>query len=503
MTVYDYLNGGSSLALQRPTQPVKMRAPDASMLYLHAGEDNGQYLSFLDVVADLAQAFKFLPKYTQMKYRYGDPSVSNDPDVKAEYELALAEFPGDFGDYSKQMDPKKLELIWGQGGGVGFTNLEFSPEASDWDLVNDNVNMNDAGMAFSSPLVKLIGDNFNWDDVKAAGAGMSYYQIAKTGITCSDEQAFDLMCSMLESRERVFNSYSVFEDFSAWIADHMEVDPHNLGILRMFFGMQTDFINTVDAYINCQTYWGGDLGTPVDDPDGLGAFSADLMTKVQNYIDSLSGTQQTAANDLRSMWLTPSQRYDQVDGVWTGDLIETEESPVKFFWDAMMEVGNREVLRVVIANMMNRSEQREYREKKEKYEIDKEELKLDDMRLEKMAARRRAEAKRLVSRSVARRSSFARAIKNKFAKKTAKNPAKLIHKNALKQRQTAVAFHRKAEASVQAMKKRSQAAAAGTPGIKSRPLAANVSKPKAQSSSRPSDQNNQNNKKKQNEKKVI
>jgi chemotaxis protein histidine kinase CheA len=142
------------------------------------------------------------------------------------------------------------------------------------------------------------------------------------------------MYSMLESRERVFSvlhdifgdsinlttdNNAVITNISEWLGHYTEVDPHNLGILKMFFGMQTDFINTLDAYINCETYWGSDLpNTQVD-------FSDKLKEKVDAYILTLSGDPNTAAEALAAkaledMWFAAPPRYDKVGDILTGEL---------------------------------------------------------------------------------------------------------------------------------------------------------------------------------------
>jgi len=326
--VYDF-----SLTLMKPSKPVQTEAPDAKQIFLHAGENEAQYQSFIEAVSDLAQAFKFLPKYDQLNYKYGVPNVSTDPVITAEYDESLFEFDYTndeiFGNFSKQTEPGYGTKIWGEGLGRAFSNLEFSPDASDWDLL----------------------------DGISTGSGQSFYQIAKSGAisTYSDEQAYNLMCLMTESKERVFSVlYDIFGDpeklgahedlnlngiddvidhISSWLDAHASVDPHNLGVLKMFFSMQTDFINTLDAYINCQTYWGGDLTTPVFSSD-LGDFSETLRVKAESYISTLSGDAKTAAESLESKWFSPAPRYDKVGETWTGDL-----TPAKKVSDCQLAVN--------------------------------------------------------------------------------------------------------------------------------------------------------------------
>ena len=348
----------STVSIQKPSKPVKTEAPNATKIFLHEGEDVDQYNSFIQVVSDLAQAFKFLPKYDQLNYKHGVPNASTNPSITAEYDAALLEFDWSndeiFGNFSKQAEPGSETKIWGEGLGKAFSNLEFSPDASDWDLL-EGVNSG------SSSILDEITSNFNWGSINSTIAGksegLSFYQIAKSGAIAdyTDEQAFDLMCLMAESKERVFSVlYKIFGDPSKlganedliglggvqepngvddvidhitdWLSQYTEVDPHNLGVLKMFFGMQTDFINTLDAYMNCETYWGGDLTNPVYSDD-LGDFSEILTSKVESYIlsPSLSGDQKAAAESLEATWFLEAPRYDEVGDKWTGDLTPAKE----------------------------------------------------------------------------------------------------------------------------------------------------------------------------------
>ncbi|MFH1709847.1 MAG: hypothetical protein ABH860_02100 [bacterium] len=382
---YEFNGGISTLTLRKPSQPAKPAAPDATKIFLHNGENAGKYGSFIEAVSDLAQAFKFLPKYDQLKYQYGSPTAS----TLTEYEAAIKE--GGWTDdteflaetFSKQSDPKNANLIWGQGLGRAYSNLEFSPDASDWNLL----------------------------DGVSTGSGQSFYQIAKSGVisTYTDEQAFELMCSMTESKERVFNVlYDIFGDssnltndsavitnISNWLSDYTEVDPHNLGILKMFFSMQTDFINTLSAYMNCETYWGGDLTTPALSSD-LGDFSDTLETKVDSYISSLSGDAKDAAEALKTKWSTQPSRWDKVGDEWTGELVGTDGdfsfntsgSWVEFFQDKMDEFVAKEVVRVISCSIMRRSADKKYKDKKAEYEGKKEDLILDEIFLNKMQAKK-------------------------------------------------------------------------------------------------------------------
>jgi len=421
--VYDFNAGFSTLTLKRPTQPVKREAPNAKNIFLHAGENEAQYQSFIEAVSDLAQAFKFLPKYEQMNYKYGVPNASTDPAIVAEYDEALFEFDYTndeiFGNFSKQATPGNDNLIWAQGAGRAYSNLEFSPDASDWDLLEGV----DSG---GNSILDEINSYFDWDSIKSIGAGQSFYQIAKSGALSdyTDEQAFDLMCSMTESKARVFgvlydifgdpanltDDSSVIESISAWLDQYTEVDPHNLGALKMFFGMQTDFINTIDAYVNCQTYWGGDLATPVFSSD-LGDFSDTLKAKAESYISSLSGEAKTAAESLEAEWFAPSPRWDKAGDTWTGELVSTDGSWVKFFQGKMDELNTEEIVRVLSCGIMNRSSSNRFRNEKSEYESKKEDAILQEIFLQKMQAKQMAANKKTFQKLLSRSASVSKAIR--------------------------------------------------------------------------------------------
>jgi len=428
---YEFNGGLSTLSLRKPSQPVKTEAPDAKTLFLHSGENASQYQSFIEAVSDLAQAFKFLPKYDQMKYQYGVPNASADPAIVAEYDAALSEFDYTndeiFGNFSKQTDPKYANLIWGEGAGRAYSNLEFSPDASDWDLLEGV----DSG---GSSVLDEINSYFDWDAIKSIGAGQSFYQIAKSGSLSeySDEQSFNLMCSMTESKERVFSVlYDIFgdsgnltddntviENISAWLDQYTEVDPHNLGVLKMFFGMQTDFINTIDAYVNCETYWGGDLTSPVLS-DELGNFSDTLRTKAESYISTLSGDQKAAAESLESMCFSQAPRYDKVGDKWTGELVgtggdfsvNTSGSWVEFFQDKMDEFGAKEVVRVITCHIFNRSANQKYKKEKAGYEEKKDDAIQQEIFLRKMQAKNIAANRQTFRKNIARSANVSKAIR--------------------------------------------------------------------------------------------
>jgi len=409
---YDFLGGLSTITLKRPIQPVKVVAPDPKILFLHGGENEGQYQSFIEAVSALAQAFKFLSAEDQAKYQHGV--------------------------------------------GTAYSNLEFSPDASDWDLLC-GVNGDDGAI--------LDGISyFDWDAIKSIGAGQSFYQIAKSGAISgyTDEQAFDLMCSMAESKERVFSilheifgdsanltdDNAVIDNISAWLSQYTEVDPHNLGILKMFFGMQSDFINTLDAYMNCETYWGSDLLDPQVD------FSDTLRAKVESYIASLTGDSKTAAESLEAMWFSDAPRYDKVGDTRTEELDKTEGSWVKFFQDKMDKFSSEEVARVIIGHIMNRSANQKYIKAKKQYENDKDELIQDEMATLKIQSKNSAESKKLLQALLSRSSKASRS--SRAAGKRSSVPARrspvVRGRTAVSVRKAPVAFVPKHLASRAALK---------------------------------------------------
>jgi len=236
---------------------------------------------------------------------------------------------------------------------------------------------------------------------------------------------------MTESKARVFgvlndifgdpgsltDDNAVIDNISTWLEQYTEVDPHNLGILKMFFGMQTDFINTLDAYVNCQTYWGGDLTTPVFSTD-LGDFSDTLKAKAESYISSLSGEAKTAAESMESMWFSQAPRYDRVGDKWTGELVgtggdfsvNTSGSWVEFFQDKMDEFGAKEVVRVITCHIFNRSANQRYSKEKAVYEEKKDDAILQEIFLQKMQSKNIAANRQAFKKNIARSANVSKAI---------------------------------------------------------------------------------------------
>ncbi len=258
---YDF-SGVDMMGLKQPQQPIHISYPN--QICQNPGENSAQYQSFLQVANALA---------TEMKF-FSDS-------------------------YNKSLSTVEGQL---------YKNLDFSPEASVWDLITgvqgENIHAEDASV------VDDINNNFNWDDIKNIGGSESYDTIINKGelYSLSDEQAFDLMCSMLDSKERVFGAYqSIFgkaEDLSndadvigninTFLANNNTIDPHNMGLISLLFSLDGQFM------------------------DALSKFSTNsaFMEKVQNYIDNggLSGDQQTAANALKNEWTDDMRRWDQVNG---------------------------------------------------------------------------------------------------------------------------------------------------------------------------------------------
>jgi hypothetical protein len=234
---------------------------------------------------------------------------------------------------------------------------------------------------------------------------------------------------MEQSKEKVFNVFKgifgdisnltddqVIQKISDWLSQYAGIDPHNLGILKMFFGMQTDFTNTLDAFVNCQTYWGGDLTTP-DSSHDLSGFSGTLRSKVDSYISSLSGSQKTDAESLESKWFSEAPRYDKVGGKWTGELVGTDKdftintsgSWVEFFCDKLDKYNSDEIARVFSANIMNRSAEIKYKRDKANYEAKKDDLRQEDIALQKLEANHRAKARSAFKKLLGRKSKTSQA----------------------------------------------------------------------------------------------
>lgn len=448
------LFSGFSTYLKKPAQPLPINPPDATKIFQHTGEDEGQYQSFIAAISDLAQAFKFLPKYDQMRYEYGDPlsllskndsaitdyinsmlsdagsgpfalddgnsyspsdiqtqlSVYLDYQASFEDRAAAGKILEAFSKYffandtvSKQASPANPDVAWGWGDGTAYSNLDFSPDASDTDLT----------------------------DGVSTGNVQSFYDIAESGISgYTDEQAYNLMCSMETSKEDVLRALTnifgapdgltdnnaVITNITKWLSQFTTIDPHNLGILDMFFGMQTDLADTLDAFVNCQTYWGGDLTAPGSSTcvssTVLGTFSDTLRSKVDSYISSLSDDNQKAsAESLESKWFAQTPRYDKVGDQWTGDLVGTDGdittntsgSWVESFCDKIAQYNTADIGRTFSTLLMNSYEAQKYKTDKADYDQKKDDLMQEEIFLQKMQAKQFAQTRATLKKLLARK----------------------------------------------------------------------------------------------------
>jgi hypothetical protein len=254
-------SGVSMLGLKEPSKPIHVGNSKKICLHPNEKEDPTQYQSFLQVANALAMEMKFFPD-----------------------------------SYSKA-----LNMVEGKT----YENLDCTPEASVWDMITGQ------GLhAENASVVDDINNNFNWDDIKSVGGTESYDKILNSGelYGLSDEQAFDLMCSMLDAKERVFGAYEkifgsaddlgneadVIGKINKFLNDNNSIDPHNMGLISLFFGLQGRFMDALSKF------------------SGNSAF----MEKVQNYIDNsgLSDAQKNAANVLKDEWMNDMRRWDQVSG---------------------------------------------------------------------------------------------------------------------------------------------------------------------------------------------
>ena len=267
------------MGLKEPSQPIHISYPQ--QICLNPGEKSGQYQSFLQVANALATEMKFFTD----SYNQGFSSVE----------------------------------------GQMYQNLDFTPGASVWDMITgvqgENIPADQACPDQNAPFqvdpsFQAAIQNFNWADINSAikdKCGDESYDAIMNGTgsvklsDLSDEQAFDLMCSMLDSKEKVFGAYEsifgkaedlgnnadVIGNINKFLANNNTIDPHNMGLISLFFSLEGHFM------------------------DALSQFSSNsaFMGKVSNYISTLSGTQQDAANVLQNEWTTDMRRWDQVNGV--------------------------------------------------------------------------------------------------------------------------------------------------------------------------------------------
>jgi hypothetical protein len=382
---------GGLLGLQSPSKPIKRESVDLTSIYLHGGENEEQYTTFLEAASALAQMFKF-------------------------------------------MTPGNQALIK-TGLGSAYRNMDIYADADEWNLIADERLNTD-----EESILADINKYFNWDSIKNIGADKTYFELATETdgafSTMTDEDAFYLMCSMLESRQRVYSIFTkmfgdpsgltddatVIDNFSKWFESYANVDTHNLSILSMFFQIQSSFINSLDSYVNCGSYWGDALETAPETLD-LGTFSLDLMTKVKSYIATLTDADtKDAADRLMAMWDTPSDRWDSVmvDGEvkWTGELDGVEGSWVKNFNDAMDEISSKDVIRNVIARTFNRSEDAKYKRETTIYEDKKDDYIQNEQFLQKMSAKKTAVNKQAFAALLKRRGASSKLSGSKKTRKS-------------------------------------------------------------------------------------
>ncbi|MFC1560304.1 hypothetical protein ACFL4F_04305, partial [Candidatus Margulisiibacteriota bacterium] len=443
---FNYFDQGgfSTIAIPKPQTPIKHVAPDVKTFFEHYGETD--YDSFCETVGKLFSSFKFLPEWDQKGYEFGTSMLSMDDATLLENGIEdavvqdfLAAITGDES-FSKQDNPGNGAHYFGYGSGKAFSNLVYSPGASTWEYVEGYDSLETmANLAIKAELEAAGGtwsNDWSVGSIRNSGNDHSYYEIATASAAdgygidnYSNEEAFYLMASMLESRTRVFNTWNdilgtltndPIGHIESWM--NADVDPHNIGILKMFFGMQSDFINTVDAFINHATYWGDsfDVVTSSDtDPlppaevTDLGLFAVALGLKVDAYIDTLvfGSAKHDAATELKDKWFKTgvhgsyqSDRMDgmEIDGTWmqANDIIDSDDDVIdpatnwiKFFWGKLKEAGDKEVIRVIVSHVYNRSSQATYKREKKEYEEKVEEAKRDEAIQKKAVAKRIAKAK--------------------------------------------------------------------------------------------------------------
>jgi hypothetical protein len=260
-------SGISMLGLSEPSKPIHISYP--KQICKNPGEKSDQYQSFLQVANALALEMKF----------FSD-------------------------DYNKAF--KSVE-------GQTYENLDFSPEATVWDMITgQDLHAEDASV------VDGIKNKFDWKAINAAIQGKcgieSYDAIINgtDGVNLDDltyEEAFDLMCSMLDAKERVFGAYEaifgsadglsnsgdVIGKVNDFLDNYKSIDPHNMSVINLFFGLQGKFMDALSKFKDNSVFMG----------------------KVQSYIDNsgLSDIQKSAANEIKDEWMTDMRRWDQVSKV--------------------------------------------------------------------------------------------------------------------------------------------------------------------------------------------
>ena len=272
------LSGVDMMGLQEPQPAVHISYPRE--ICQNSGEKTDQYQSFLQVANALATEMKFFSS-----------------------------------DYNQS-----LKIVEGQL----YQNLDFDPDASVWDMITGEAGQGiPADQAYPVQNTPLQMDasfqaaisNFNWNAIKDIGSGQTYDEIINgnnganlTAFLNNDptgENSFDLMCSMLDAKEKVFGAFQsifgsadslndpakVIDNINAFLDKYKTIDPHNMSLINLFFSLQGRFMAALSQF----------------------STNSAFMTKVSNYISTLSGTKQDAANVLLNEWTGDMRRWDLVN----------------------------------------------------------------------------------------------------------------------------------------------------------------------------------------------
>jgi len=230
----------------------------------------------------------------------------------------------------------------------------------------------------------------------------SYYDLMKKGIgDISDKRAFSIMISMLESRNRGMSVFKEifgdptkraskrFVNFKDWNKDIKDdLKPWKLGFLSFFLDIEQSYFNRINPM------FGKSTNGIVSESDKLASqnFFGDLTTKVESYINTLSGDKKTQAQTLWNNWKNPT------------DIPETTTKDFREDWanQQIIKILDKDFDKLVVQNItinaLNRTKAKKYKEDKQKYEEELDERMWEDLQTKKAQKKRTAEVKKTLNK---------------------------------------------------------------------------------------------------------
>lgn len=405
------IGGNSSIDNPKPSRPIK--AGRKKISFNISSIENNQLATELNSKVNFAlEVLKFMPKWELQKYE-GEINKQNISLAMTQYAPTTNDGEGNnlvsFGNVVRSMSGT---TIAGTNMGKYLSGVEFYDEASDFDHLQDQINNEP-----ETPVTANISSEL-WQKTKEAMLNKegNYYDIMMEGIdSYTPEEAFYLMTSLLESRERATSFYQdVFGEFGAtnqavrsavenWLSKYEDnVDNKKLSIVNFFLNVRQSFFSRIFPMFGATNeFYESDL-----DKSKAQSFFNQLSEKVGRYIgvsdltklEELDITSLTAEQEdallLWNQWVNPEKMLDPEDNVNPQDTEWGEEAYGSF--DKFFDL-------IVHDNLFNRIVYRtqflDYKESYEKYEEKEEENRIEEVKQEQRTAKRKSEVKATENKS--------------------------------------------------------------------------------------------------------